>query len=173
MSTTLRIVAGFSLAAALAGLTGCHNLDREYLDPKVASQVVVTKAEPPSGCELIGFVKGSTYTGDLGDAHGEVLRSAVLRGGNYVSVDLVERPVIIGLGGYTVRGRLFSCRAPGAGTSIAAAPIAPAAPIAAAPAKPAPPSLAEGASKPCEPECASGFRCEIGVCVAAPAHAGR
>lgn len=162
MTTTVRILAGVSLAAAI---TGCHNLDREYLDPKVASHVVVTKAEPPSGCELIGFVKGATYTGDLGDAHGEVLRSAVLRGGNYVSVDLVERPMIIGLGGYTVRGRLFSCRAPGAPAPMAAAP---------APVRAPSVSIAEGAAgKACEPECASGFRCEIGVCVAAPAHAGR
>jgi hypothetical protein len=163
MTTTVRILAGISL---LAAITGCHNLDREYLDPKVASQVVVTKAEPPAGCELIGFVKGSTYTGDLGDAHGEVLRSAVLRGGNYVSVDLVERPMIVGLGGYTVRGRLFTCRAPGA-MPMAQAP-APARGVA------PPVSLADGAAgKACEPECASGFRCEIGVCVAAPAHAGR
>ncbi len=29
----------------------------EYLDPKVASHVVVTKAGPPASCELVGFIR--------------------------------------------------------------------------------------------------------------------
>ncbi|APR83991.1 Hypothetical protein A7982_09340 [Minicystis rosea] len=140
---------------------GCH---REYLDPKVASHVVVTKAEPPASCELVGFIKGSTFVGDLGDAHGEVLRNAVLRGGNYVSVDLVERPLIAGVGGYTVRGRLFNCPAAG-GAPVAGTPLAPAA---------AAPVSDATTVKACEPDCATGFTCQLGVCVSAlPTQAGR
>jgi hypothetical protein len=161
MSNTIRVLVGLSLAAAV---TGCHAFDREYLDPKVASQVTVSKTEPPPGCELMGFVKGATAFGDLGDAHGEVLRSAVLRGGNYVAVDLVERPMIVGVGGYTVRGRLFACPAAGRPASVAA------------PATPAPAFPVGDATtvKACEPDCAAGFTCQLGACVAAPsAHAGR
>ena len=166
MSNANRILVGVTLIAAAAAATGCQAFHREYLDPKVASHVVVTKAEPPASCELVGFIKGSTFVGDLGDAHGEVLRSAVLRGGNYVSVDLVERPLIAGVGGYTVRGRLFNSPAQG-GAPMAGAPLAPAA------AAPAPVSDATTV-KACEPECATGFICQLGACVSAlPTQAGR
>jgi hypothetical protein len=161
MSTTIRILVGLSLAATMAG---CHAFDREYLDPKVASQVTVSKAEPPPGCELVGAIKGATAFGELGDAHAELLRSAVLRGGSYVSVDLVERPMIAGVGGYTVRGRLFSCRMPMAPMASMPAPAQPPAPMA--------PHATE--VKACEPDCAAGFTCQLGACVAAPpAQAGR
>jgi hypothetical protein len=161
MSKAIRFLVGLSLAATT---TGCHAFDREFLDPKVASQVVVSKAEPPAGCEMVGFVKGATFTGDLGDAHGEVLRSAVLRGGNYVAIDLVERPLIVGVGGYTVRGRLFSC--PASRAPLAATLAPPPAPVA--------PSADPAAVKACEPDCASGFTCQLGVCLSAlPAQAGR
>lgn len=163
MSKTIHILVGLGLAAAI---TGCHAFDREYLDPKVASQVTVAKNDPPPGCEMIGFVKGSTFAGDLGDAHGEVLRSAVLRGGNYVAVDLVERPLIAGVGGYAVRGRLFNCPAPGR-APMAGTPPAPAAAV-------TPPPHDATTLKPCEPDCASGFTCQLGVCVSTPpAQAGR
>lgn len=160
MSKTIHILAGLGL---LASITGCHAFDREYLDPKVASQVTVAKNDPPPGCEMVGFIKGSTFTGDLGDAHGEVLRSAVLRGGNYVAVDLVERPLIAGVGGYTVRGRLFHCPAPGK-PQMAIAPPSPA----------APPVSDATQVKPCDPDCAAGYTCQLGVCMSTPpTQAGR
>lgn len=161
MSNTLRVLCGLSLSLAI---TGCS---REYLDPKVASQVTVSKNEPPPGCSLVGYVKGSTTFGDLGDAHGEVLRSAVLRGGNFVSVDLVERPLIIGMGGYAVRGRLFSCGPQGKPSQMAATPT---------PRNVVPASAVTPAAevKSCEPECAGGFTCQLGACVASPSpQAGR
>lgn len=160
MSKTIRFLAALGL---FASITGCHAFDREYLDPKVASQVVVAKNDPPPGCEMVGFVKGSTSFGDLGDAHGEVLRSAVLRGGNYVAVDLVERPLIAGVGGYTVRGRLFHCPAPGKAPMATTPPASPAAPMSDA-----------TQVKPCEPDCAAGYTCQLGVCVSTPpTQAGR
>lgn len=160
MSDTIRILVGLALGALV---TGCHAFDREYLDPKVASQVTVSKAEPPANCEMKGIIKGATFVGDLGDAHGEVLRNAVLRGGNYVTVDLVERPMIAGVGGYTVRGRLFQCNAPMR------------APMAAPYAGPAAAPMSDNATpKACEPDCASGFTCQVGVCVSMPSpQAGR
>jgi hypothetical protein len=150
-------------------LAGCSAFDKGRLDPKVASQVVVSKLDPPPGCDYLGGVKGTAPLGELGEAHGDVLRNAVLRGGNYVAVDLVERPVVLGLGSYVVRGRLFSCpsnaapiaQAPAA--PLAPAPIAPAAPLAGAPA--ADPTSVRA----CDPECASGFTCQLGACVAVPA----
>jgi hypothetical protein len=154
MSTTIRTLLGLMLAAT----TGCAAFDKApYMDPKVAAQVTVTKNEPPVGCAYVATVKGSTYTGDLGDAHAEVLRSAVLRGGNFVTVDLVERPMVIGLGGYAVRGRLYACPAnANAGGALATSTAKP-------------PAVAEQATvKPCEAECANGFQCQLGACVALP-----
>jgi hypothetical protein len=169
MSTTIRLMVGLSLVVAV---TGCGAFDKPYLDPKVAAQVTVTKNEPPPGCEWVGFVKGTTVIGELSEAHTDVLRNAVLRGGNYVAVDLVEKSMLGDIAGYTVRGRLFSCPsrpAPVAAAPIAAAPPAPPAPAAAAPA--APPADAS-VVKACEPDCAAGFACQLGVCVAAlPAQA--
>ena len=170
MSNTIRVLTGLSLSLAI---TGCNGLHREHLDAKVASQVTVSKNDPPPGCSLVGYIKGATTFGDLGDAHGEILRSAVLRGGNFVAVDLVERPMIVGLGGYTVRGRLFSCGrlgAPPADMARAPAPksIVPASAIVPAPVVPA------TEVKSCEPECASGYTCQLGACVTTPpTHAGR
>jgi hypothetical protein len=156
MSTTFRRVS----ALAFLLLSGCAAFDKGRLDPRVASQVMVSKMDPPLGCEYLGEVKGVAPLGELGDAHGDVLRKAVLRGGNWVAVDLVERPVVIGLGSYVVQGRLFACplRAP-----MAAAPP-PAAPPARAPA----PGDTAG-PRPCEPDCAAGFTCQLGACIAAPA----
>lgn len=172
MSNAIRFLVGLSLAAAM---TGCHAFDREYLDPKVASQVVVSKGDPPPTCELVGFIKGSTFTGELGDAHTEVLRSAVLRGGNYVAVDLVERPLLAGVGGYTVRARLFTCPAPGKAPMAGPSPVPSLVPAAVAPSlSPAPAPADPAAVKACEPDCATGYTCQLGVCVSAlPAQAGR
>lgn len=157
MSTSLRTFAGLLFVV----LSGCAAFDKGRLDPRVASQVMVSRMDPPPGCEYLGGVKGSAPLGELGDAHGDVLRNAVLRGGNFVTVDLVERPVVLGLGSYVVRGRLFACPSSGA-----AAP-----PIAAAPA-PAPAPADPAAPRACEPECAAGFTCQLGACLAAnPSHA--
>lgn len=163
MSNTIRVLFGLSLSLAI---TGCAAFQREYLDPKIASQITVSKGEPPPGCALVGYVRGATTFGDLGEAHGEVLRSAVLRGGNFVAVDLVERPMFVGVGGYTVRGRLFSCPQPGKAAPMAQAP--------ASPPPPAPAATPATEVKSCEPECAQGFTCQLGACVSAlPAQAGR
>jgi hypothetical protein len=156
---------------ALVVLSGCAGFDKGALDPRVASQVIVTKYDPPPGCAYLGPIKGTAWAGDLGDAHADVLRNAVLGGGNFVAVDLVERPPVIGLGSSVVRGRLFACPA-GAGPAAAFPPPMLAAPVAAA--APAPPQAAavppaDAAQKPCEPECNGGFTCQLGVCVAAPA----
>lgn len=162
MSNTIRVLAGLSLALSI---TGCNAFNREYLDPKLASQITVSKSEPPPGCAMVGYVKGATTFGDLGEAHGEVLRSAVLRGGNFVSVDLVERPLIVGVGGYTVRGRLYACPQPSKAAPMVQAPRPPSAPPAVTPATEV---------KACEPDCAQGFTCQLGACVASlPAQAGR
>ncbi len=139
-------------------LSGCAAFDKGHLDPRVASQVWVSKMDPPAGCELLGAVKGVAVLGDLTDAHGDVLRNAVLGGGNYVAVDLVERPVLLGLGSYVVRGRLFACPTPAAPVQAVIAPAARA---------PAPGDAA--APRSCEPECAAGFTCQLGACIAAPA----
>jgi hypothetical protein len=94
-----------------------------------------------------------------------VLRNAVLRGGNYVAVDLVEKPVVLGLGSFVVRGRLFACPVPAPGAAMAQA----APPPAARPPAPPPASTGDAAGpRPCEPECAAGFTCQLGACIAAP-----
>jgi hypothetical protein len=155
MSTTSRTLAGF-LCLFVAG---CTLFDKGRLDPRVASQVTVSKLDPPPGCEYLGTVRGVAPLGELGDAHADVLRKAVLQGGNYVAVDLVERPVVLGLGSYEVRGRLFGCpRSQAAPVAQAAAPSF------------APRAAAEGSVlKACDPDCAAGFTCQLGACVAAPA----
>jgi hypothetical protein len=156
MSTTVR---RFSVLLCLS-LAGCAAFDKGHLDPRVASQVMVSRLDPPPGCEFLGDVKGTTPLGDLGDAHGDVLRKAVLRGGNYVAVDLVERPVLLGLGSYVVSGRLFACHLPASTSGAVQASAAP---------RPTPATVDANAPRGCEPECATGFSCQLGACVAAPA----
>ncbi len=147
---------GFSLfALGAAALPACGGLKPTPLDARVAAQVVVTKNEPPAGCSFLGAVKGSSYVGELGDAHTDVIRNAILRGGNFVSVDIVERPVVVALGAYVVQGRLFSCPS-AAGQAVAGAPVAP-----------VKQATREEPKLACEPGCGDGFACEHGVCVAA------
>jgi hypothetical protein len=152
MSTTVR---GFSGLLFLL-LSGCAAFDKGRLDPRVASQVWVSRMDPPPGCAFLGAVQGVAPLGELGDAHGDVLRNAVLRGGNYVAVDLVERPVLLGLGSYVVRGRLFACPTPAAPVQAAAVPAQPLAPV-------------DATARSCEPSCAAGFTCQLGACLAASA----
>jgi hypothetical protein len=161
MSTTIRAVSGL-LCLLLAG---CAVFDKGRLDPRVASQVMVSKLDPPPGCEYLGAVKGVAPLGELGDAHGDVLRNAVLRGGNYIAVDLVERPVVLGLGSYAVHGRLFTCpvRAPAAASTVAQTDAPPAA-------RPPAPPVDPGARRACDPECAPGFACQLGACIAVASH---
>ncbi len=160
MITTFRRVSVFLLVA----LSGCAAFDKGRLDPHLALGVTVSKMDPPAGCEYRGEIKGATPLGDMDDANSDVLRKAVLRGGNWVAVDLVERPVIVGLGTYVVQGRLFACPLRLPPQPMAAAPSPPAAP---SPAPAAPPAAATPA--PCEPECGAGFTCQLGACIAVPA----
>ena len=159
MITRMTVAAGLALAV----LSGCAGLDKGRIDPRVASQVTVTKYEPPPGCAYIGPIKGTAWAGDLGDAHTDVLRNAVLSGGNFVAVDLVEKPPVMGMGSSVVRGRLFACPGGARPVTTFTPPTAGAAPVAAA----APPG--DPAQKVCEPECNSGFTCQLGACVAGPA----
>lgn len=158
-----RTTSGFLVLLGLSA-AGCGALDKGKLDPRVASQVVVSRLDPPVGCTYRGRIKGSAPLGELPDAHADVLRHAVLQGGNYVAVDLVERPVIIGIGSYEVHGRLFTCPAQGAPPAAMTAP--PSAPVAMAPVAPVAPS--PNLPRACDPECAAGFSCQLGACVAPP-----
>jgi hypothetical protein len=101
----------FPLAALLlVSLPACAAFERPpAIDPRIAAEVMVDKSEPPPTCGYLGPIKGGSLAADMGEAHSDVVRRAVLRGGNYVSVDLLERPMIAGLGGYTLHGRLFLC----------------------------------------------------------------
>jgi hypothetical protein len=159
------IVAALGLSVVM--LSGCGAFDKGHLAPHVASQVMVSRMDPPPGCSYLGPVKGSAPLGELGDAHGDVLRNAVLKGGNYVTVDLVERPVIIGLGSYVVSGRLFACPAPAANAGAMAANAS--VPTTNFTAPGAAPAVGAASPKPCEPDCATGFTCQLGACVASPA----
>src|SRR3954467_3505504 len=98
-----------SIGLCLVSVSACGGADRPRVDPRVAAEVEVNKNDPPWGCAFLGPVKGNTLVGELGDAHGDIIRNAVLNGGNYVAVDIIERPVVVGVGGYTIRGRLFMC----------------------------------------------------------------
>jgi hypothetical protein len=152
-SKTLRGLSGFLFLV----LSGCAAFDKGRLDPRVASQVTVSRLDPPQGCEFLGGVKGYAPLGVVDDANTDVLRNAVLRGGNFVSVDLIERPVLLGLGNYVVHGRLFACPMAGA-PALQASPAPLPTPVPADPAAP----------RACEPECAPGFVCQLGACLAAP-----
>lgn len=140
------------------------------VDPLVASEVEVNKNDPPWGCGFLGPVKGNTALGELSDAHGDMIRNAVLSGGNYVAVDLIEKPTVAGLGGYTIRGRLFICpkhlppasqpttafHAPGPMIEEVAAPRS---------AKSSDDIILPKAI--CEPDCSPGFTCLHAMCVSA------
>lgn len=151
----------------VATLPACAAVRRPMVDARAAAQVELSQAEPPPGCGYLGPIKGSALVGDLSDAHGDAVRNAVMIGGNYVVVDVTERPVVAGVGGYVVRGRLFSCARPQAPL----APQPPRAPVQIAsvgPQNAAQSSDAVALPKAiCEPDCSPGFTCLHGACVTA------
>jgi hypothetical protein len=152
MSTTATRFSGLLLFL----LSGCAAFDKGPIDPRVASQVTLSHLDPPADCTPLGVVKGYAPFGVIDDANADVVRHAVLRGGNFVAVDLIERPVLLGLANTVVHGRLFACP-----PRTAPAPMA-------APPAPPPPSAAPSDPRACDPECAPGFTCQLGACLAAP-----
>jgi hypothetical protein len=156
MSTTVTRFSGILFLL----LSGCGAYDKAAIDPRVASQVTLSHLDPPPGCAFLGVVKGYAPFGVVDDANTDVIRSAVLRGGNFVAVDLIERPVLLGLANTVVHGRLFACPSQKAQAAVAMGPARPAAPSPAPSEPPAP--------RACDPECAPGFTCQLGACVASP-----
>ncbi len=173
----------------LTQIAACAALaPRTHIDPRTAAEVEVSKNNPPPECGYLGPVKGSAFLGDLGEAQGDAVRNAVMGGGNYVAVDLIERPMVAGMGGYGVQGRLFICpkrekesqawvsEMPTAPAALPAAPeAAPALPAAPA-TPPAAPAAADEEDEEdeivvpkaiCAPACGQGQACEHGVCVKA------
>ncbi|MEP7119750.1 MAG: hypothetical protein ABJE95_02525 [Byssovorax sp.] len=156
----------FTVLAA-ATLTACAAVQRPSIDARAAAQVELATTEPPPGCGYIGPIKGSTLVGDLADANGDAVRTAVMIGGNYVVVDVMERPVLGAVGGYVVRGRLFNCPRPQA-PQTAQAPRPPVQVASVGPQSVAQASDAAVAPKAiCEPDCSPGFTCLHAVCVSA------
>ena len=146
-----------------AALSGCAAIDKGHVDPRVAAQVTVTEHEPPAGCTLLGPITGGTLVvGGYEEARGDVVRNAILAGGNHVTLDLVQRPAIATVGGYALRGRLFTC--PGG---------SPAAPVQVAALGRAHAPTATDANEInlpkaiCEPKCSPGYTCQHAVCVSA------
>lgn len=140
------------------------------ISARVAATVDVTKNEPAIGCEYVGAISGSTAFGELRDAHADVIRNALLTGGNHVTVDIVERPMIVGLGGYTIRGRLFACPSKAAPAEMARLDrgVTGAVSAGSSGARAAKTSDETALPKaPCEPECNTGFTCSQGTCVLA------
>jgi hypothetical protein len=163
MSTTVTRFSGILLFLLLSG---CAAYDKPAIDPRVASQVTLSHLDPPPGCAFLGVVKGYAPFGVVDDANTDVIRSAVLRGGNFVAVDLIERPVLLGLANTVVHGRLFSCAAKmGDPERVPQTP-----PVAIAPAAPSPAAAPSEPPAPraCDPECATGFTCQLGACIASP-----
>ncbi len=148
----------------VATLPACSVVRRPMVDARAAAQVEIAQNDPPPGCSYLGPIQGSTLVGDMGDAHGDAVRNAVMSGGNYVVVDVLERPVVARVGGYVVRGRLFSCPRP-------QAPEAPRAPVQIASVAPQNAAQASDAivlpKAICEPDCSPGFTCLHGACVTA------
>jgi hypothetical protein len=170
MLRRIPLLAGLLLLA----LPACAAFERApAIDPRIAAEVTVDKAEPSPTCGYLGPIKGGSMVGDLGDAHGEVVRRAVLRGGNYVSIDLLERPMVAGVGGYTLHGRLFLCPKkngepqPPAPTTTFQAPRPMEAQAPAAAPKVDQPVSVSAPKVACEPECSPGFACVHGACVTA------
>ena len=150
----------------VATLPACAAVRRPMVDARAAAQVELATVEPPPTCGFVSPIKGSTLVGDIADANGDAVRNAVMTGGNYVVIDVLERPVIAGVGGYVVRGRLFNCPRP----------AAPAAQPARAPVQIAsvgPQNVAQASDAVvlpkaiCEPDCSPGFTCLHGACVTA------
>jgi hypothetical protein len=149
---------------AVATLPACAAVRRPMVDARAAAQVELATTEPPPSCGYVSPIKGSTLVGDIADANGDAVRNAVMTGGNYVVIDVLERPVIAGVGGYVVRGRLFNCPRP-------AAPQPARAPVQIASVAPQNAAQASDAvvlpKAICEPDCSPGFTCLHGACVTA------
>ena len=144
-------------------LPACAAVRRPMVDARAAAQVELATVEPPPTCGFVSPIKGSTLVGDIADANGDAVRNAVMSGGNYVVIDVLERPVISGVGGYVVRGRLFNCPRPAAQPARAPVPVASVGPQSVAQASDAivlPKAI-------CEPDCSPGFTCLHGACVTA------
>jgi len=149
-----------------ASLAACAAFEpRPRIDPRVAAGVEVSKNNPPPECGYLGPVKGSAWMGDLSEAQGDAMRNAVMGGGNYVAVDVIERPMIAGVGGYGVRGRLFVCPKRDTEPEAQAKAQDPEAAAAAAALKDEEEIVIPQAI--CEPSCSPGFTCSHGVCVTA------
>jgi hypothetical protein len=153
---------------ALAAASGCGAADKGHVDPRVAAQVVVSRLDPPQSCSYLSTVQGKAAFGELSDAHGDLIRQAVLGGGNFVSIDMVERQAIATVGGYTIHGRLYSCQGNGPTLIQAAAPKPPAPSESRVMSDTAGDAIALPKAS-CEPACSAGFTCVKAECVKAPA----
>lgn len=156
MSRKTYMLAGFLFVA----IVGCGAMERPRVDPRIASQVIVAKGEPPAGCSYVKPIRGEAIVGTLSEANADLVRNAVLNGGNYVVVEMTERNV----GGYMLEGRLFTC---GGG------PVAPMQ-VAANNVNTGERRTATDASDNivlpkaiCEPSCSPGFTCLHAICVTA------
>jgi hypothetical protein len=150
----------------VATLPACAAVRRPMVDARAAAQVELATVEPPPTCGFVSPIKGSTLVGDIADANGDAVRNAVMTGGNYVAIDVIERPVVAGVGGYVVRGRLFNCPRP-----AAPQPQPFRAPVQIASVGPQNAAQASDAivlpKAICEPDCSPGFTCLHGACVTA------
>ena len=144
------------LGLVVVAVSGCAAMEKPRVDPRVASQVVVSKNDPAPNCTYLKPIRGIAIVGDLGEANHDLVRNAVLEGGNFVAVDMVERNV----GGYELQGRLYECPVP--------------APVQVAALGASERRIASDATDAivlpkaiCEPTCSPGFTCLHAICVSA------
>ncbi|MDB4936363.1 MAG: hypothetical protein JWP87_3335 [Labilithrix sp.] len=128
-----RLFTLFFVVSAFVACNGTGRVSRQPLTP-----VQLSKAEPPSNCEMVGTVAGGGWSVD--EAYSELRSQARRKHANYVVLDGIANGVF---------GRAFRCPVEAPATAATAAP----APRAAGPA--------------CEPECSPGFTCVRGACVSA------
>jgi hypothetical protein len=138
------------LLISVLAVAGCGETPPPPANTPAAKQVNpqmvrVTKAEPPTGCTLLGSVTaGFVFSYD--DAIESLRNQTAKRGGDWLTLD------------YPTAGRSFWCPPAVVDAYDAARAVAPAAPAAAAP---APYAVL------CEPDCSPGFACVRGQCVEA------